>query len=284
MRKWSIELGDARHREAARANLEQITDPLAVPSIVRAFARGSTAAQKLAITLLKQIDAPLATNWLARLAVWPDDPQVRAAAAEGLKGREPRDYAGQLVSLIHAPMTYQAKPVGGPGSQGSLVIDSPRFRITRTYDAPPAFKLSSNFHGYVGYAADGMPLVMSGNDLDQYNSQLNHYTHKEWHFGHSQQLLAQAEQRTAAMLADAQIKAEIARERLAADIRDIEIANAQGEMINQRAETALRIAMEAPASLGVDDEDGWNSWYYDRIGYRYSPPPKVYAAINAAPT
>jgi hypothetical protein len=32
--------------------------------------------------------------------------------------------------------------------------------------------------------------------------------------------------------------------------------------------------MDAPKNLG-DDEDAWNSWYYDKIGYRYTPSPKL---------
>ena len=53
--------------------------------------------------------------------------------------------------------------------------------------------------------------------------------------------------------------------------------------MNQRAEDVFRVALDAPASLGNDDEDGWHSWYYERIGYRYMPPPKVTAAVNAVP-
>ena len=143
------------------------------------------------------------------------------------RGREPRDYAGRLVNLIRAPMTYEMRPVGGPGSQGVLVVDSPRFRITRTYNAPPAFRLASNFRGYVGYDLNGMPLVMSGNDLKQFNDDLNHYSHWAQHATAAEGLLRRAEERTAEMLAAAQINAVIARERLAADVRDIEESNAE---------------------------------------------------------
>ena len=38
-----------------------------------------------------------------------------------------------------------------------------------------------------------------------------------------------------------------------------------------------------PDSLGNDDEEAWHSWYYERIGYRYIPPPKVTAAVDAVP-
>ena len=41
----------------------------------------------------------------------------------------------------------------------------------------------------------------------------------------------------------------------------------------------LTVALNAPTELG-DDEDAWRSWYYDLIGYRYTPPPKVTVAQN----
>lgn len=85
------------------------------------------------------------------------------------------------------------------------------------------------------------------------------------------------------MLADAQKNAVIARERLAADVRDLEEWNAQAKVVNERVEDVLRVALDAPASLGEDDQDAWHSWYYERIGYRYMPPPKVVAAVNAVP-
>ena len=85
------------------------------------------------------------------------------------------------------------------------------------------------------------------------------------------------------MLADAQKNSVIARERLAADVRDLEEWNAQAKVVNDRVEDVLRVALDAPASLREDDEDGWHTWYYERIGYRYMPPPKVVAAVNALP-
>ena len=39
--------------------------------------------------------------------------------------------------------------------------------------------------------------------------------------------------------------------------------------------------MDAPSDLADDDDDAWHIWYYERIGYRYTPPPKVVAAANA---
>ena len=270
LHKWAVELGNRFNRAAAEANLAKVSDPRAVPSIVRLFGGASPDGQKLAVRLLGQIDSPPASQQLAVLGVYGANPEIQKAATLALKGREPRDYAEWLVNLIHTPVTYEVKPVAGPGSQGALVIDSPRFRMTRTYNAPAAFKLSG-FYGYVGYDPNGLPVVIRGRDLDKLQGK------------HADQFLRDAEAHTAELLVAAQMEAFIARERLAADVRDLEESNAQAKMINPRVRDALRVAMDAPTSLADDDEDAWHSWYYERIGYRYTPPPKVVASVNALP-
>ncbi len=84
------------------------------------------------------------------------------------------------------------------------------------------------------------------------------------------------------MLAEANFNAELARQQLAADIRDIETANAQAEAINSRAGAVLKVAAGAPADLN-DDEDAWHVWWYDSIGYRYQVPEQITVAQNATP-
>jgi tetratricopeptide (TPR) repeat protein len=269
LQRWVSELRVPRRRGEAEANLAKVSDPRAVPAIVRLLGAVSPASQKLAVRLLGQIDSSPSSRHLAELSVYGDNPEVQEAAA--LKGRDPRDYGEWLVGLIHTPMTYEVKPVGGPGSQGFLVVDTPRFRITRTYDAPPAFTLAKSFHGYVGYDAFGLPVVLSGADMDKLKGK------------HGAEFLHEAEARTVQMLADAQAKAVIANERLAADVREVEQLNAMARWQNRQVEGILRIAMDAPSKLGDDDEDAWRSWYYERIGYSYTPPLKVVAAVNAVP-
>ena len=130
-------IGGSARRAEAEANLAKVSDPRAVPSIVRLFAETSPAGQRLAVRLLGQIDAPAATTPLAILAVESDLPEVRQAAAQALKGREPRDYGESLVNRIHTPVTYEVQPVAGPGTRGALVIDSPRFRMIAPIKPPP---------------------------------------------------------------------------------------------------------------------------------------------------
>jgi tetratricopeptide (TPR) repeat protein len=271
LQRWVGELRVPRRRGEAETNLAKVSDPRAVPAIVRLLGAVSPASQKLAVRLLGQIDSSPSSRHLAEMSAYGDNPEVQEAAARALKGRDPRDYAEWLVGLIHTPMTYEVKPVAGPGSQGFLVIDTPRFRITRTYDAPSAFTLGTTFHGYVGYDAFGLPVVLSGADVDKLKGK------------HGAEVLHEAEVHTAQMLADAQAKAVIANERLTADVREVEQLNAMARWQNRHVEGILRIAMDAPSKLGDDDEDAWRSWYYERIGYSYTPPPKVVAAVNAVP-
>ena len=98
-------------------------------------------------------------------------------------------------------------------------------------------------------------------------------------FRKSAALIAKGEERAAELLAQANLNAEAARQRLAIDVKDIETYNAESNVFNERAGEALTVALDAPRGLG-DDEDAWRSWYYDLIGYRYTPPPKVMVAQN----
>ena len=104
---------------------------------------------------------------MARLAVVTSRAKAREGAIAALKKREPRDFVALLISMIPLPVEYKVQPVQGPGSQGALLIDTPRFRMLRTYDAPPAFTLAQSFRGTITIdPSDGMPVVYRGVDLD----------------------------------------------------------------------------------------------------------------------
>ena len=107
LKKWAAELGNRHRRAEAEANLAKVRDPRAIPSIVHLFANGPPAAQMLAVRLLDQIDAPESSQRLAMIAVFGETAEIQQAAAEALKGRNPRDFGESLVDLIHAPMTYE---------------------------------------------------------------------------------------------------------------------------------------------------------------------------------
>jgi hypothetical protein len=299
--KWKGALRDPRRRDEAERALSEVRDPRAVPAIAHEFFVARPTDPRTGVRLLGQVDTPASTRDLATLAVWADDEDVRRRAVETLRGREPRDFAGMLVGLIRTPMTYEVRPVAGPGTRGTLVVDTPRFRLTRTYEAPPAFRLSGTFYGFAGVDAQGMPLVATGRELEALShgrtvagarapmffadasgihttvgpnatplSNLQKY-----------ELDYQAlEARTRQLLAAAAFKAEAAQERLAADIRDIEASNARARALNSRAAEVLAATLDAP-DLG-DDEDAWKSWWAEQTGYRYLPPRKV-AVVQALP-
>ncbi len=266
-RRW---VAEPKHREEAERRLAEIDDPRAVPAALAHFAD----APAHLVTLLGQIDAPSTTIRLASIAVFgPSDP-VRAAAARALRGRHLRDYGAALVDQIHAPMRYQlVQDVGGPGRPGALEVETARFKMLRTYDAPAPFRLGTSFFGYVGYDGNGLPVVASGRELNRMGGEKPVRREAD---------IEAIESRTVAMIAEANMKAAAARERLAADIRDIEETNLRDAATNGRVAAVLREVAGAPA-LKDDDEDGWHRWYYDKIGYRYEPPVKVVLLQSASP-
>ena len=150
-----------------------MTDRRAVPSILKLFPVDRPEAEQLRrVRLLGQIDDPSSSRAIADQAVWTRFDSVRREAIEILKRRPPRDYAGNLVEMIHGTIRYEVQPVSGPNSRGALAIEAPRFRMLRTYDVPPAFELASSFRGYVGYDDNGLPIVAQGMELDYMKRQI----------------------------------------------------------------------------------------------------------------
>jgi hypothetical protein len=147
--------------------------------------------------------------------------------------------------------------------------------MLRTYDAPPAFTLSDQFYGYVGYDANGLPVVVRGAEMNSMAKlaalDARSPTGK----------LHQLEIRTQMLLAEANLKAVDSQQRLIADVNVIEAANAEAVAINQRITPILMTTLDAPDLK--NDEDAWKTWWYDHLGYRYDPPPPVSLAVDASP-
>ncbi len=127
-------------RDEAEKALWTVTDPRAVPMIVAVFGRRDVAGQLTAIRLLGQIDAQNASRALATAAVFGASNEVRRNAAETLRPRDPREFAGMLVALLRDPIKYEIKPVGGPNSPGELLIEGKKVNLARKY-RPPTFPL-----------------------------------------------------------------------------------------------------------------------------------------------
>ncbi|MGP0062324.1 MAG: polymorphic toxin-type HINT domain-containing protein [Isosphaeraceae bacterium] len=264
LKKWTAWLGEKRHREEAEGLLATVTDPRAVPSILRLFPVDRSEPNQLRrVRLLAQIDDPKSSLAIADQAVRTRSVPVRREAIEILRTRPSRDYAGKLVEMIHGLVRYQVQPVTGPDSRGAIAIEAPRFRMLRTYDVPPAFELAPTFRGYAGYNDNGRPFVARGVDLEEiqrYSGNPDVVTAK----------VREIEVRTANMLVQA---AQAALFQMALDIRDIENANNQAHEYNASIIPVLESAAGAPSGLG-DDEDAWRGWWFDRLGYNYQSSPK----------
>ncbi len=279
LKKWQAWLGEPRLRAQAEEQLSKVTDPRAVVAVRRVFCdEKSIAGQEWALRILRPIDAPASTRLAAMLAVYSDFDDIRRAAREVLPGRLPRDYLETLVEMIHTPAQYAIEPVLGPGSRGLLVVKTPRYHLERSYEAPPAFRLGSNFGGYVGYDVNGLPIAIDAEELSFDNWVLSIPVGSGVGVLASglrgAYVMAEAEKRTAALIAAANLSAVATQEWLAADIRDLDKTNAEAVAVNARVSQVLRDSFGAPNLK--DDEIAWHRWYFDRIGYGYTPPPKVY--------
>jgi tetratricopeptide (TPR) repeat protein len=274
LKKWKSWLLDKKKAPEAERLLATVTDRQALPSILRVFpAGGSEAAQARRVRLVGQIDDPSSSRAIAAQAVSTRFLSVRRDAIELLKGRPDRDYAADLVERIHGAVRYEVQPVSQTYSRGALAIDAPRFRMFRTYDVPAAFQLASSFRGYVGYDPNGLPIVVSGRELQRMQMDSGSPTAVAAD-------LRGLEARTAALLSMA---AEATRLQMAADIEVIETVNQQARIDNANIVPVLESAAGAPASLG-DDEDAWHTWWYDKLGYSYQASPKPTFAQDATPS
>jgi hypothetical protein len=276
LKKGKSGLADAsssRRAEAAE-QLAAVTDPRAVPSIRKVFsADGPEAEQLELLQLLGQIDDPRSSSALADLAVRTQRKSVRQAAIAVLKKRPPRDYARALVEMIQGKILHQIVPIPGPGSSGALILDTPRIHMVLTYDTPAVFQLAATFRGYVGYDANGLPVIAQGRELDRLSWDPNPNSNAA--------TVRAIELRTANLIAEANLKADSVRQRMAADLNEVERANEQAAANNARIAPVLQLAAGAPSDLR-DDETAWNVWWYDSLGYSYQPPPQVTIVQNVS--
>ena len=297
--KWKGWLGQSSRRAEAEAALATVKDARAVPSIWKVFAQGGPADQVRAITLLRQIDAPTAVRGLASLAVTASTAEARRLAAEGLGGRDPREFAGLLIALVRDPVKYEVRQVGGPGTPGELYVHGEKSNTRRFYAAPPpsatirpgdlvAFDDDGLpfVNRIVGYArqptsASVDPLLAGGLDLSGGPEALAHAG-----AGQSGQLLGQqpvhnqsvaipaggavgrgmtstplvTQVPVGRLMLQAQQQAELSRQHLRNDIARIDRHNDEVNRINDRATAALK------AGLGEDlgpDRGSWLKWWND---------------------
>jgi hypothetical protein len=158
LEKYKAMLGQSSKREEAEAALVEVTDPRAVPMIGQVFARAE-ATQPLAVQLLGQVDSPAASRTLAGLAVFSKSTDVRRLALETLKRRDPRDFVKLWIALIHKPIKFEVKPVGGPGSPGTILIEGDTAKLQRRYSPPGMPDIPTERQVRLTYDANGLPVL-----------------------------------------------------------------------------------------------------------------------------
>jgi hypothetical protein len=151
---------DKSRRASAEKGLAEVTDPLAVLAVWVTFANGNAARQKVAVSVLGQIDSPGASRALATLATLSGSPEVRQIATQSLRRRDPREFAGLLIAMLRDPVKYEVKNVKGPGLPGELLIKRKDANIKRIYSplAPPIVPLLPT--DFVTTDNNGLPLII----------------------------------------------------------------------------------------------------------------------------
>jgi Pretoxin HINT domain len=156
LEKYKTMLGQPSKREEAEAALANVTDPRAVPTIGRLFA-STEATQALAARLLGQIDSPASSRALAFLSVFADSADARRISSETLRNRDPREFAHLLIALLRAPIRYEVRPVGGPGTPGVLFVEGKDANVQRRYSPPSVASMLPGGRP-IAYDEFGMPI------------------------------------------------------------------------------------------------------------------------------
>jgi len=260
----SVAENPSRRSELTQA-LADVTDPRAVSAVWWTFARGTPAQQTVALQLLGQIDSPGATRAMALLAVRTRSAEVRRNVIQKLKGRDFRDTASFLVTLLRDrildpnlvpdPILYrfQLEPIGSTaiGSPGLVYVRGPRYNVVRTYTVDESFMTA------------GTPVPSM--DSEPY----------------SRRIMVQRRQQLydLAILID-QILGESVSDLTLADDHDRHVDRVNNRIIQTLSEaTGLK--------LGNDPED-WRKWLIEERGYAYetpTPKPTIDLTVTAdAPT
>jgi hypothetical protein len=265
LERWRVELGDPdpARRAAAEQSLEDVSDPRAVPSVCKAFARGSPERQALAVRLLRQIDAPSALQALALLAVSGLSEPIRRDATATLAASDPRDFMDVLIGMLHDPIHYEIKPVAGPGSTGELLVEGARFNLRRLYSPPALPNVSFKPGDVVELDAFGLPVISRVVGYDQVPSPTNRRV-REVHPWELEIPIGQ-------MVAETAQAARVARKQQQQDVAPIERYNARVEEVNGRVVEVLHTV----TGQELDEHgsyDLWREWWTDQQGYAYQSP------------
>jgi hypothetical protein len=229
-------------------SLANISDPRAVPSVWATLAAGTASNQVVAVQVLGQIDAPVATRGLAILALAGKSGDVRSKASQTLRRRSPRDVASSLIDLLCDPQLdpdpilyhFSLRPAGWDalGSLGLLFVQGPNYDVLRTYPLPEGSTLRDP-SGFV-------PAVPS--------------------WGYETRVIQQRQRQSsdlAALIGQILIESEGGVEGARLYVRQV-------EQLNARVIGVLKAA--TGMNLG-EDREAWRKWWAEEQGYTYLPPP-----------
>ena len=159
LEKYKAMLGQPSKRGKAEEALAGVVDPRAVPMIGRVFVTNKVDDQLRAARLLGQVESPSASRVLAGQVVLSRSPEVRRVALETLKGRDPRDFVGLWIALVRKPTRFEVRPVGGPGTPGTLIFEGQQANLRRVY-RPAAMPNVPVLPGTrLEYDANGLPVL-----------------------------------------------------------------------------------------------------------------------------
>jgi len=94
----------AKRREAGRAALHEITDPMAIPVMEQFLGRGNEPQQLEYLTWVCRLNSWMASAAIARLATASDSAVVRVKATNELKSRRLEDYAPTILGSMMTPI------------------------------------------------------------------------------------------------------------------------------------------------------------------------------------
>ncbi len=149
------DLKNPKKRFDAEQALTKISDPRAVPALIREFG----GEPRRLIQVLGQIDSLAASRSLAVLSLYAADPDDRRSATETLRHRDPREFAHLLIGMLRESVKYEVRHVGGPGSPGALFVAGERFNVQRLYSPPPMPEIRTYDGEPVWYDGDGFAVI-----------------------------------------------------------------------------------------------------------------------------
>ena len=146
-------------RAEAEAAMAEVHDPRAVPVDLEGIRRGRAGRSGAGRPSLA---SDRRSGGLAGAGVTGGAGRIGRAsgalAAESLAKRDPREFAGLLISVLRDPIEYEVRPVGGPGKPGELYVHGERANSRFFYEAPPPLA-TLRPTDIVGFDSNGLPVA-----------------------------------------------------------------------------------------------------------------------------